>query len=93
MGLEDKKKKCTSVFRLSGSRGAVCVGYVLKSLLGVPASDVIHMCMQTKENLEQTTKFGACIVKEIHCMTPEEAMKLGASLIQAAGFYKASVDQ
>jgi len=90
MGLnEGKELHCTVVFELTGPRGGLCVGFTKENPPEIPPYDTIHLCRQSKEQLERSEKLGKCFI-EMYSMTAEEAMRLGASLIQAAGFYKAS---
>ena len=93
MGVEDKKiSPCGRVFWLHGPKGGLCVGFSHKSLPGTPEYDTIRLCVQSKEQIQKTKEEKKCFFAEVHVMTAEEAMRLGAALIQAAGFYKATMN-
>lgn len=98
MGVEDEKKPiCTRIFQLVGSKGGVCVGFSMDVPPTVPPFDTIRLCIQGKEDIEKMKESKSAVLicsrQHISAMTAEEAMRLGASLIQAAGFYAAAVDQ
>lgn len=89
MGL---KEECHRVFQLRGPKGGLCVGFSEQAPPGVPF-DTIRLCILSKEDIEKMKgDAGICSKRSTQCMTGEEAMRLGASLIQAAGFYTAAVD-
>jgi hypothetical protein len=96
MGVEEKKLTCTRVFQLVGPKGGLCVGFSMEAPPQVPPFDTIRLCIQGKEDIEKMKKSKSAVLicsgQHISAMTAEEAMRLGASLIQAAGFYAATVD-
>lgn len=88
------KDECHRVFQLRGPKGGLCVGFSEQAPSGVPRFDTIRFCVLNREDIEKMKEdAGICSRRTAHCMTGEEAMRLGASLIQAAGFYTATVDQ
>lgn len=99
MGLKEGKREeeigvpCTRIFYLAGPKAGACVGYSMETPPHVPKFDTIHICLKSEKNLEEDRDDpDKCHVKNVLHFTAEEAMRMGASLIQAAGFYKAAVD-
>lgn len=82
--------KCTSVIlmRSVNTGKGFCIGFTKENLSALPQGDAIHMCWLSKESVERLVEEKLCYPLHRVSCTPDEAVKLGVSFIQAATLYE-----